>query len=63
MAVFSQWEKPPLRKRSAGMRTRAVRKMLPIGNPRAARKSRKRDLNLTGGLIPVRDAAATKIQI
>ena len=27
------------------MRTRAMRKELPDGNPRAARKSRERDLN------------------
>ena len=30
---------------SVGMHTRAVRKELPDGNPRAAHKSRERDLN------------------
>jgi len=32
--------------RSGRMRTRAEWKLLPCGNPRAAHKSRKRDLNV-----------------
>ena len=36
------------------MRTRAVWKKLPDGNPRAARKSRKRDFTfrIPGGIVP-----------